>query len=281
MDRQDRPPDRAHLAQAAVAAPVVRLPADADQGRQAATARCSTPSDSSRRDIARDFGVDPARMQTILLGVDDVFAPPTAPRVPGPDPRDGQRRRPDEGHRDAARGLRQAERRARRLARAGHPPRAGRAHRAADRPARHRRQGHLRQRRQRRRARRGDGLRRGGVRAVALRGLLAADRRADGLRDPARRVARRRDPGGRRSRRRVRRPGHPRRRGRAGAGDRRAARRPGAAYGDGRGRPRPRRGAVQLARRGRGHRRRLRGDHRRLRREQGRREQEESRRADR
>ncbi|RYC13775.1 glycosyltransferase family 4 protein [Nocardioides zhouii] len=42
-----------------------------------------TPSDSSRRDIARDFGVDPARMQTILLGVDDVFVPPTAPRVPG------------------------------------------------------------------------------------------------------------------------------------------------------------------------------------------------------
>ena len=42
-----------------------------------------TPSDSSRRDIARDFGVDPERMQTILLGVDDVFTPPTAPRVPG------------------------------------------------------------------------------------------------------------------------------------------------------------------------------------------------------
>ncbi len=42
-----------------------------------------TPSDSSRRDIARDFGVDPARMQTILLGVDDVFVPPTTPRVPG------------------------------------------------------------------------------------------------------------------------------------------------------------------------------------------------------
>ena len=42
-----------------------------------------TPSESSRRDVARDFGVDPARMQTILLGVDDVFAPPTAPRVPG------------------------------------------------------------------------------------------------------------------------------------------------------------------------------------------------------
>jgi glycosyltransferase involved in cell wall biosynthesis len=42
-----------------------------------------TPSESSLRDVARDFGVDPARMQTILLGVDDVFAPPTTPRVPG------------------------------------------------------------------------------------------------------------------------------------------------------------------------------------------------------
>ncbi|QBX57184.1 glycosyltransferase family 1 protein [Nocardioides seonyuensis] len=42
-----------------------------------------TPSESSRRDIARDFGVDPQRMETILLGVDDVFAPPTRPRVSG------------------------------------------------------------------------------------------------------------------------------------------------------------------------------------------------------
>jgi MMP alpha-(1->4)-mannosyltransferase len=42
-----------------------------------------TPSESSRRDIARDFGVDPARIEVIPLGVDDVFAPPTAPRVPG------------------------------------------------------------------------------------------------------------------------------------------------------------------------------------------------------
>ena len=45
--------------------------------------RILTPSESSARDIARDFGVDPARMQVILLGVDDVFVPPTAPRVPG------------------------------------------------------------------------------------------------------------------------------------------------------------------------------------------------------
>ena len=41
------------------------------------------PSDSSARDVARDFGVDPERIRTILLGVDEVFVPPTAPRVPG------------------------------------------------------------------------------------------------------------------------------------------------------------------------------------------------------
>jgi glycosyltransferase involved in cell wall biosynthesis len=54
------------------------------QGKVARSARkILTPSEASRRDIARDFGVDPARMQVILLGVDDGFAPPTEPRVPG------------------------------------------------------------------------------------------------------------------------------------------------------------------------------------------------------
>ena len=42
-----------------------------------------TPSETSKRDIARDFGVDPAKMEVILLGVDDGFQPPTKPRVPG------------------------------------------------------------------------------------------------------------------------------------------------------------------------------------------------------
>ncbi len=54
------------------------------QGRVARSARrLMTPSETSKRDIASDFGVDPARMQVILLGVDDGFVPPTAPRVPG------------------------------------------------------------------------------------------------------------------------------------------------------------------------------------------------------
>lgn len=54
------------------------------QGKVARRARkILTPSESSKRDIATDFGVDPARMQVILLGVDDAFVPPTEPRVPG------------------------------------------------------------------------------------------------------------------------------------------------------------------------------------------------------
>jgi glycosyltransferase involved in cell wall biosynthesis len=42
-----------------------------------------TVSESSRRDIAADFGVDADRIQVIPLGVDEVFQPPTQPRVPG------------------------------------------------------------------------------------------------------------------------------------------------------------------------------------------------------
>ncbi len=54
------------------------------QGKVARQARLVlTPSDTSRRDIATDFGVDPRRMRTIRLGVDDGFVPPTEPRVPG------------------------------------------------------------------------------------------------------------------------------------------------------------------------------------------------------
>ena len=48
-----------------------------------AARRIMTPSEASKRDIAKDFGVDPARMQVILLGVDDGFVPPSKPRVPG------------------------------------------------------------------------------------------------------------------------------------------------------------------------------------------------------
>jgi glycosyltransferase involved in cell wall biosynthesis len=54
------------------------------QGKVArAATRILTPSESSARDIVLDFGVDPERIQVIPLGVDDVFQPPTTPRVPG------------------------------------------------------------------------------------------------------------------------------------------------------------------------------------------------------
>ena len=45
--------------------------------------RILTVSESSRRDIARDFQVDPERIEVVPLGVDEVFRPPTVPRVPG------------------------------------------------------------------------------------------------------------------------------------------------------------------------------------------------------
>ena len=54
------------------------------QARVARQARhIMTPSETSKKDIAKDFGVDPAKMQVILLGVDDMFVPPTTARVPG------------------------------------------------------------------------------------------------------------------------------------------------------------------------------------------------------
>src|SRR3712207_354810 len=42
-----------------------------------------TVSESSRRDIAQDFGVRRDRIQVIPLGVGEIFRPPTSPRVPG------------------------------------------------------------------------------------------------------------------------------------------------------------------------------------------------------
>lgn len=42
-----------------------------------------TPSESSARDVVADFGVDRSRVRVVPLGVDEVFRPPAAPRVPG------------------------------------------------------------------------------------------------------------------------------------------------------------------------------------------------------
>jgi glycosyltransferase involved in cell wall biosynthesis len=42
-----------------------------------------TVSESSKKDIVADFDVDPSRLEVITLGVDDVFVPPSKPRVPG------------------------------------------------------------------------------------------------------------------------------------------------------------------------------------------------------
>jgi MMP alpha-(1->4)-mannosyltransferase len=54
------------------------------QGKVArASAHVLCPSESSARDVVTEFGVDPARIQVIPLGVDQVFTLPRAPRVPG------------------------------------------------------------------------------------------------------------------------------------------------------------------------------------------------------
>ncbi len=54
------------------------------QGKVARQARkVLVPSESSARDVVLDFGVDPSVIQVVPLGVDDVFQPPTEPRVPG------------------------------------------------------------------------------------------------------------------------------------------------------------------------------------------------------
>jgi glycosyltransferase involved in cell wall biosynthesis len=42
-----------------------------------------TPSDSSKRDVVADFGVDPGRVRVVPLGVDQGFRPPRSRRVPG------------------------------------------------------------------------------------------------------------------------------------------------------------------------------------------------------
>ena len=42
-----------------------------------------TPSETSAVDADREFGLDPDRVRTILLGVEETFVPPTKPRVAG------------------------------------------------------------------------------------------------------------------------------------------------------------------------------------------------------
>ena len=131
---------------------------------------------------------------------------------PRPDPGDGQRRRAAEGHRDPARGVRQAAHGAPRArAAAGHqadrraagPSGCSTSSRSATTCASCTASATT------------SWSRLMGSAEVAcvpepLRGLLAADRRADGDRDAARGLAGRRDPRGRRARRAVRRPGHAR-----------------------------------------------------------------------
>ena len=177
-----------------------------------------TVSESSRRDIVTDFGVDPSRLEVITLGVDDVFVPPTAPRVPGRIVAMASADAPMKGIATLLEAF--AKLRTERDVELVLVTKPGQRTDAAHRRAGHRRRRAVRQRHQRVRARRRDGLGRGRLRAVAVRRLLPPDRRADGLRHPVGRQPGRRDPRGRRRRRRLRDAGDPRRRRRARGRDR-------------------------------------------------------------
>ena len=127
----------------------------------------------------------PGRMQVILLGVDDVFVPPTKPRVPGRIMAMASADAPMKGIATLLEAF--AKLRTERdveLLLVTKPKAGGRTEKLIDKLSISD-SVQLRARHQRRRAGRADGLGRAGLRAVALRGLLAADRRADGLRHAA------------------------------------------------------------------------------------------------
>ncbi len=212
-----------------------------------------TPSESSKRDVVRDFGVAADRIEVIPLGVDDGFVPPTAPRVPGRLLAMASADAPMKGIAtllEAFAKLR-VERPELELYLVTKPRPGGRTEqlvRSLD-VEEHVHFVH-------------------GVSEIELVELMGSaeiacvpslyegfslpDRRADGLRHAARGVAGGRDPRGGRPGRRVRRPGDAGRRRRAGDGHRGPARRPGAPGPDGRRRPRPRARALQLAGGGQG-----------------------------
>ena len=196
-----------------------------------------TVSESSRRDIVSDFGVDPDRHPGDPAGRRRASSGrrPT-PRVPGRIVAMASADAPMKGIATLLEAF--AKLRTEReveLLLVTKPKPGGRTEQLIEELG-IKRPRPLRQRHQRRRAGRGDGLGRARLRAVPLRGLLAADRGADGVRDPAGGQPRRRDPRGRRPRRRVRRPGHPGRRGRAASS---RSRRCSTTPSDGRGWARP------------------------------------------
>ena len=190
------------------------------QGRVARRLRTVlTVSESSARDIVADFGVRPdADPGGAARGRRRVRARPREPRVPGRIVAMASADTPDEGDRHPAGGVRQAAHRARRRAPAGRhaPSRAARPSSSSTGSASVTRVRFVHGITDER-AGRGRRLGRGRLRAVPLRGLLAADRRGDGLRDAAGGEPGRGHPRGRRARRALRRPGHPRGRGRARA----------------------------------------------------------------
>ena len=235
-----RPGARDQPVAALLAAALVLVPRHADAGRardppgahgvRVLTRRHRRPDGRPRRAPARRARRHrPRRL------------PPDARDRPGPRAAhdDRERRRAAEGARPPPRGRGQGPHGARRRApRRDRPAEAQEQDPRAHRAAGHRRPRRVREGRDDRADRRALRRGRGRVRAVAVRGLLAARGRGDGVRRARRRHDRRRGPRGARSRQRDR-PDRPRgRRGRAGADDPARARRPAAARAHRRGRPR-------------------------------------------
>ena len=96
--------------------------------------RVLTPSESSRRDIVTRLRRRPATDPVVPLGRGRRVQAADRAAGAGPDRGHGQRRRPDQGRRDAARGLRQAAHRARRRAAcwSAGPSRGGRTEQLID-----------------------------------------------------------------------------------------------------------------------------------------------------
>ncbi len=106
------------------------------QGRVARkVGRILTVSESSRHDIVADFGVDDANIQVIPLGVDEVFGPPTQPRVPGRIVAMASADAPMKGIATLLEAFAKLRTERDVVARAGHQADPGWPHRAADRRA--------------------------------------------------------------------------------------------------------------------------------------------------
>lgn len=219
---------RRELAAADVQAPLVRVHAHAEARRAPAPVRGHRLRHVPRRDRRAPGCASRAdQRRAHRRRHRSVLAESGRGGGAGPNRDDLQRRRTAQGPRLPRRGARQgAGRAAGRASGRGRQAARGGSGRGGHRAVRARRRRRVRQGHQRPGARRPRAFGAGRLRALPLRGVLAARRRGHGHRHPARRHHRRRDPRGRGSRRRDLPRRADRRPGRARRVPRPAARRP-------------------------------------------------------